>query len=105
MIVGRQVEGLAKDVIWKVAATKEAPVKAAFGSMAQCQTGLVSADSDHPFQSCNIVISDTSNLNSAGVPEVGPYSWKISFGPTSLFFVVDEVEAITCGIYQLSFKI
>ncbi|CAK9232102.1 unnamed protein product [Sphagnum troendelagicum] len=64
VVVGQQKDSTTKDIILKVAASKEAPVRAAFGSSAQCEIVEVCSGSDAPFQICNFFLDDTSEIES-----------------------------------------
>ncbi|CAK9275710.1 unnamed protein product [Sphagnum jensenii] len=64
VVVGQQKDSTTKDIILKVAASKEAPVRAAFGSSAQCEVVEVCSGSDAPFQICNFFLDDTSEIES-----------------------------------------
>lgn len=75
VVVGQQKDSTTKDIILKVAASKEAPVRAAFGSSAQCEIVEVCSGSDAPFQICNFFLDDTSEV--VGVHKVSLYDLSL----------------------------
>jgi hypothetical protein len=78
VVVGQQKDSTTKDIILKVAASKEAPVRAAFGSSAQCEIVEVCSGSDAPFQICNFFLDDTSEIESVvGVHKVSLYDLSL----------------------------
>ncbi len=87
--MGQQKDSTTKDIILKVAASKEAPVRAAFGSSAQCEVVEVCSGSDAPFQICNFFLDDTSEIESVvGVHKVSLYNLSLGLLHSSFHWYV-----------------